>query len=102
MERVPPQLNKENLQVNKTKTEEYSIKRHGQTDWKGCKYLCSLLDTEEEIKRRKALARATEKYSGKQVDINEKIYKNSRSLHRKCFPIQFRIVDLDQTTCEGN
>ena len=33
--------------------------RNGQTDWKRCKYLGSLLDTEEDIKRRKALAIAT-------------------------------------------
>ena len=55
-ERVPAQLNKKNLQANETKTEEYTIKRNGQTDWKGCKYLGSLLHTEEGIKRRKALA----------------------------------------------
>ena len=54
--RVPTQFNKKNQQVNKSKTEEYTIKRNGQTDWKRCKYLHSLLDTEEDIKRRKALA----------------------------------------------
>ena len=53
-EGVPEQLDKKNLQVNKTK--EYTIKRNKQTDWKRCKYLGSLLDTEEDIKRRKALA----------------------------------------------
>ena len=44
----------------------------------------------------------TETYSQKQVNINENKSKNSRNLHRKCLPIQFRIVDLDQTTCKGN
>ena len=58
-ERVPVQFNKKNLQVNKIKTEEYTIKGNGQTDWKRCKYLGSLLDIEEDIKRRKALAIAT-------------------------------------------
>ena len=58
-EKVPAQLNKKNLQVNKTKTEEYTIKRNGKIDWKSCKYLGSLLDTEEDIKSRKALAIAT-------------------------------------------
>ena len=58
-ERVTAQLSKKNLQVNKTKTEEYTIKRNGQTDWKRCKYPASLLDTEEDIMRRKALAIAT-------------------------------------------
>ena len=105
MERVPAQLNKKNFHVNKTKTEEYTIKRNGQTDWKRCKYLGSLLDTED-IKRRKALAivtyNKTEKYSGKQVNINGNKNKNSKGLHKKCLPIQFRIVNLDQTTCKGN
>ena len=55
-ERVPAWLNKKNLQLNKTKTEEFTIKRNGQIDWERCKYLGSLLDTEEDIKRRKALA----------------------------------------------
>ena len=58
-ERVPAQLKKQNLQVNKTKTEEYTIKRNGQTDWKRCKYLGYLLVTEEDIKRRKALGVVT-------------------------------------------
>ena len=55
-ERVPAHLTKKNLHVNKRKTKEYTIKRNRQTDWKRCKYLGSLLDTEEDIKRRKALA----------------------------------------------
>ena len=72
--RVPAQLNKKNLQVNKTKTEKYTIKRNGKTDWKGCKYLSSLLDTEEDIKRKKNFSNSnlqqTEKYPGKQVNFN--------------------------------
>ena len=60
-EGVPAQLNQNNLQVNKTKTEEYTIKSSVQTDLKRCKYLGSLLYTEEDIKRRKALAIATYK-----------------------------------------
>ena len=58
-ERVPAQLNKKNMHANKTKTEAYTIKRKGQTDLKGCKYLGSLLDTKEDIKTRKALVIAT-------------------------------------------
>ena len=34
-------------QVNKIKTEEYYHQRDGQIDWKRCKYLGSLLDTEK-------------------------------------------------------
>ena len=56
------------------------------TDWKRCKYLGSLLDTEEDIKRRNlsnSNLQQTEKYSGKQVNINENKNKNSKSLHIK-------------------
>ena len=52
-------LSKKNLEVNKTKTEEYTIKRNGQMDWKWCKYLGSLLDLQKYVKRRKALTIAT-------------------------------------------
>ena len=39
-----------------TKTEEYEI--HKETDeWKKCRYLGSLLDSEEDIKRRRLLAK---------------------------------------------
>ena len=60
-ERDSAKLNKKNLHLNITKAEEYTIKRSGQTDWKRSKYLGSLLDTEEDMKRRKALAIATYK-----------------------------------------
>ena len=45
-----------NLLVNPEKTEEYSINRTSNQDWKNCKYLGSLLGDEEDIKRRKQLA----------------------------------------------
>ena len=45
-----------NLEINETKTEEYEIKRKGNVEWKECKFLGSLINTEEDIKRRKALA----------------------------------------------
>ena len=41
------------------KTEEYTIIKNGETDWERCKNLGGLLDTDEDIKRRKALAIAT-------------------------------------------
>ena len=105
-ERVSAQLNKKTLQVNKSKTEEHTIKRSGQTDWKRCKYVGSLLDTKEDIKQRKALVIATYNklkniLENKLTSMKTKI-KNSKSLCRKCFPIHFRIVNLDQTTCKGN
>ena len=50
---VPPKLIERNLTVNETKTEEYTITRNGPTHWRKCKYLGSLLGTEEDINRRK-------------------------------------------------
>ncbi len=51
-------LKKRNQQVNETKTENYTVKREGLDDWKNCKYLGTSLDSAEDIKRRKQLARA--------------------------------------------
>ena len=48
-----------NLNINKSKTEEYTISRKGEENWKKCKYLGSLLDTDEDIKGRKILALQT-------------------------------------------
>ena len=39
------------LHVNESKTERYHIQRGGEDAWKKCKYLGSLRDTEEDIKR---------------------------------------------------
>ena len=49
---VPSLLKGKNLQLNESKMEEYEIKRGGEEKWKKCKYLGSLLDTEEDIQRR--------------------------------------------------
>ena len=47
-------LSKKGLSINDTKTERYTINRNDNS-WKKCKLLGSLLDTDEEIKRRKSL-----------------------------------------------
>ena len=52
-------LKERNLKVNQEKTELYNVKRKGDESWKKCKYLGSLLDTEEDIKRRTQLANQT-------------------------------------------
>ncbi|KAK4308135.1 hypothetical protein Pmani_020165 [Petrolisthes manimaculis] len=49
------QLEQRGLQVNQAKTEEYIITRRGDDKWRKCKVLGSLLDTNEDIKRRKSL-----------------------------------------------
>ena len=53
---MPTKLKRRNLYVNEGKTEEYDIKRGGDETWKKCKYVGSLIDTEEDIKRRKQLS----------------------------------------------
>ena len=47
---IPSKLKARNLNINETKTEIYDIKRNGPDDWKHCKYLGSLIDTEEDIR----------------------------------------------------
>ena len=42
--------------INEEKTEEFTIKRNGEETWKKCKLLGKLLDTEEDVNRRKVLA----------------------------------------------
>ena len=53
---LPTLLQNRNLQCNPDKTVEFTIARNGDTAWKNCKYLGSLLDTNNDIKRRKQLA----------------------------------------------
>ena len=54
---IPETLATRNLLINKEKTEKYEIKKNGDGSWRKCKYLGTLLDTSEDIKRRKRLAR---------------------------------------------
>ena len=48
-------LTDKGLQINDSKTERYKIDRQN-NDWKKCKLLGSLLDTEQDMQRRKSLA----------------------------------------------
>ena len=50
---VPSILCKEGLCINKSKTEKHHISKCSNTKWKSCKYLGSLIGTEEDIKRKK-------------------------------------------------
>ena len=45
--------------MNEAKTEEYVIKSGGKDDWKTCKYLGSMLDSEKDINRQKQLSMAS-------------------------------------------
>ena len=55
-EKVIPRLKEKGLQINESKTVEYKISKVGNEKWKKCKILGSLLDTNDDIKRRKQLA----------------------------------------------
>ena len=55
-EQIPQKLAKRNLLINNNKTEEYVITKDGDQQWKKCKYLGTMLDTTEDIKRRKRMA----------------------------------------------
>ena len=55
-ETIPTILTNKNLIVNQDKTEEYTISRTSNTEWKQCRYLGSLLGNTEDIARRKQLA----------------------------------------------
>ena len=52
---LPRKLEKRGLIINETKTEEHVISRQDD-EWKKCKLLGTLLDTENDIDRRKGLA----------------------------------------------
>ena len=58
--KAPEALERRNLKVNASKTEKHHISRNGSDEgWKKCKYLGSLLDTEQDITRRKVLSMAS-------------------------------------------
>ena len=48
-------LCEEGLYINRSKMEKYHTSKYFDTKWKSCKYLGSLIGTEEDIKRRKGL-----------------------------------------------
>ncbi len=77
---VPPLLKDANLTVNETKTEEFTIPQQSpdDPDWRNCKLLGSILDTENDITRRKGLLMAHMKsdrkiYQSKRLNIRHKI-----------------------------
>ena len=55
-EETIPKLIARGLRINEAKTEEFTIQENGPEEWKKCRILGSLLDTSEDIKRRKQLA----------------------------------------------
>ena len=58
---LPPQLKKFNLGVNESKTEDYKISSKSSEEWKKCKLLGSLLDTEHDIRHQKKKGTSNER-----------------------------------------
>ena len=52
---IPPMLNEYDLMINRSKTEKYEISRESNDDWMKCKLVGSLLNTQNDINRRKGL-----------------------------------------------
>ena len=57
-EQVPVHLENSNFDVNKEKTERFTVSHNGDETWKNVVFLGSKLDTESDISRRKQLASA--------------------------------------------
>ena len=53
---IPEKLKDRNLLINQEKTDEYTIEKDGDQHWRKCKNLRTMLDTTEDIKRRKRMA----------------------------------------------
>ena len=57
---LPNMLKEENLTINENKTEKFKASLRGEdNNWKKCRYLGTMLDTEEDFKRRKNLSLTT-------------------------------------------
>ena len=75
---LPIKLAQRGLKINKSKAEEYTIKKANcDNRWRDCKLLGSLLDTQNDIKRRKVLTinaanRLRHLFLDKDITINVK------------------------------
>ena len=78
---IPSMLKERNLFANHSKTEKETITRGGDENWKNIKFLGSLLDTENDINRRKGIAIAA---CDNMKDIFYK-NKNSTAVKMRCF-----------------
>ena len=78
MEQLPKILEEGGLMINHDKTEKYEISRTSDTSWKKCKLLGTLLDTSQDIKRRKGLAIDAAK-TLKHVFKGKKVWTSTKS-----------------------
>ena len=96
---TPKLLTKRDITINESKTEEYKINKNSR-DWKKCKYLGSMLDTSEDIKRRKTLAirsanNLTLIFNNKHLTIETKT--SVYHIHTTRLPIQLWNLDINKT-----
>ena len=75
---LPQLLEKNGLLINADKTEKYTISRTSDNEWKKCKLLGTLLDTTEDIKRRKVLAIDAAK-TLKHIFKNKKVWTSTKA-----------------------
>ena len=86
---VPQILKNRNLLVNESKTEKYTVERNGSDQWKVCKYVGSLLDTQQDIKRRKSLANQSyisvkDIYRNKDISLDTKLRIHNALIESSC------------------
>ena len=94
---IPPRLLQRDLHINLAKTEEYIINRE-KIEWERCKYLGSILLTENDIARRNQLATAafnnlnkilTNNKLSLNIKIRKAIYICHRNILRKILLIRW-------------
>lgn len=91
---LPSTLGRRGLKMNAAKTEEFKISRGGEEHWKTCKFLGSLLDTKEDLKRRKMLAFEA-------IKTMNKYFKNKKlSVSTKCKIFDTYISSIYLYNCE--
>ena len=79
MKNIAPILEERSLTINEKKTIQHTINRTHKNDWKKCKYLGTLLDTETDIERHKNLTYiAFNKYRDKLTCRNLSLYLRIR------------------------
>ena len=86
---IPPMLETNNRQINKSKTEKYhiNVERRNDDSWKKCKYLGSRLDTTTDITQRKALMTANYNTLGHifiSKHVSEKLKLKLFTTHIEC------------------
>ena len=87
-------LKERDLQINRDRTEEFIINRQTH-EWRKCRYLGSMLDTHEDIKRRKTLS------INAAINLNATIFNNKKlSIQTKMSAFRTYIEPVFLYNCE--